>query len=248
MVSAEESSGNPEQAVVAYLRLHPDFFRRRPELLEGLSIPHPCQPAVSLLEYQNRLLRERSQRLHAKLLELVAIARDNDRLSERVQRLALTLLEMHGGLDELLDSVKAALRDDFNADCVSLHLAISSGIGLKTATEFLHPEVIALFERVFQAGQPQCGRLRLERATALFGDSAPQVASAALIPLGGGEWRGLLALGSWDAERFDSGVGTLFLRRVGELISQALQVHLTVSNRLTPPDPRSMRTASREEP
>ena len=73
-----------EAKVVAWLRDDPDFFTRYPELVENLRIPHPCRPAVSLLEYQNRLLRERSQRLHDKLLELVAIARDNDRLAERV--------------------------------------------------------------------------------------------------------------------------------------------------------------------
>ncbi len=83
--------------VTAYLRDHPEFFAQHPDLVESLRIPHPCKPAVSLLEYQNRLLRERCQRLHDKLLEWVAIARDNDRLAERVQRLALNLLDARGG-------------------------------------------------------------------------------------------------------------------------------------------------------
>jgi uncharacterized protein YigA (DUF484 family) len=108
--------------VIAWLRDDPDFFTRHPELVENLRIPHPCRPGVSLLEYQNRLLRERSQRLHDKLLELVAIARDNDRLAERVQRLALGLLDARGGLDELLHGVKAILRDEFKADCIALCL------------------------------------------------------------------------------------------------------------------------------
>ncbi|MCK7577861.1 MAG: DUF484 family protein [Chromatiales bacterium] len=83
-----------------------------------------------MLEYQNHLLRERCQRLHAKLLELVAIARDNDRLSERVQRLALGLLDARGGLDELLHGIKAILRDEFKADCIALCLAAPSTTGL----------------------------------------------------------------------------------------------------------------------
>ncbi|MBE2294025.1 MAG: DUF484 family protein, partial [Phycisphaerales bacterium] len=85
-----------EREVVHWLNAHPEFFLHHSDLVESLRIPHPCKPAVSLLEYQNHLLREHSQRLREKLLELVAIARDNDRLAERVQRLALALLDAPG--------------------------------------------------------------------------------------------------------------------------------------------------------
>lgn len=223
----EEGEGfNLEAAIGAYLRDHPEFFIRHSELTESLRIPHPCRPAVSLLEYQNRLLREQGQRLRDKLLELVAIARDNDRLAERVQRLALGLLDARGGLDELLHGIKAILREEFRADCVALCLAIPPTAGLSAVEEFLRPDVIGLFEDVFRAGRPQCGRLSPEQAAALFADGADHAASAALIPLGSDEWRGLLAVGSGDAGRFYPGVGTLFLERIGELVSQTLRARL----------------------
>ena len=228
-----------EAEVVAWLGDHPEFFTRHPELVESLRIPHPCRPAVSLLEYQNRLLRERSQRLHDKLLELVDIARDNDRLAERVQRLALGLLDARGGLDELLHGVKAILRDEFKADCVALCLAAPPTVGLSAVGEWLRPEVVGLFEAVFRAGRPQCGRLSLEQAEALFGHGACDAVSAALIPLDGESWRGLLAVGSGDAKRFHSGVGTLFLERIGQLISQALQARLLAERWRAMPDPPS---------
>lgn len=224
---SEEGEGfDLEAAISAYLRDHPEFFIRHSELTESLRIPHACQPAVSLLEYQNRLLREQSQRLRDKLLELVAIARDNDRLAERVQRLALGLLDARGGLDELLHGVKAILREEFRADCVALCLAIPPTVGLSAVEEFLRPDVIGLFEDVFRAGRPQCGRLSPEQAAALFADGACRAASAALIPLGSDGWRGLLAVGSGDAGRFYPGVGTLFLERIGELVSQTLRARL----------------------
>lgn len=225
-----------EAEVVAWLGDHPEFFTRHPELVESLRIPHPCRPAVSLLEYQNRLLRERSQRLHDKLLELVDIARDNDRLAERVQRLALGLLDARGGLDELLHGVKAILRDEFRADCVALCLAAPPTVGLSAVGEWLRPEVVGLFEAVFRAGRPQCGRLSLKQAEALFGHDAGDAVSAALIPLDGESWRGLLAVGSGDANRFHSGVGTLFLERIGQLISQALQARLLAERWRAMPD------------
>ncbi|MBK8181404.1 MAG: DUF484 family protein [Candidatus Competibacteraceae bacterium] len=123
MANDQLTGDDPEPALVAYLRDHPEFFANHPELTQSLRVPHPCKPAVSLLEYQNQLLRERCQRLHDTLLELVSIARDNDRLAERVQRLALTLLDARGGLDELLHGIKAILRDEFKADCIVLCLA-----------------------------------------------------------------------------------------------------------------------------
>ncbi|HAS51975.1 MAG TPA: DUF484 domain-containing protein [Gammaproteobacteria bacterium] len=230
-----------EAEVIAWLREHPEFFTVHPELVESLRIPHPCRPAVSLLEYQNRLLRERSQRLHDKLMELVDIARDNDRLAERVQRLALSLLNARGGLDELLHGVKAILRDEFNADCVALCLAVPPSVGLSAVEEFLRPDVVVLFEAVFRAGRPQCSRLSLEQAKALFSDSACDAASAALIPLDGEIWRGLLAVGSSDPDRFHAGVGTLFLERVGELVRQALQTRLLAAGWRMRSDPPSAR-------
>jgi hypothetical protein len=225
-MSEEEEGFDLEAVIGAYLRDHPEFFIRHADLVENLRIPHSCRPAISLLEYQNRLLRDQGQRLRDKLLELVAIARDNDRLAERVQRLALGLLDARGGLDELLHGVKAILREEFRADCVALCLAIPPTVGLSAVEEFLRPDVIGLFEDVFRAGRPQCGRLSPEQAAALFADGTCQAASAALIPLGSNEWRGLLAVGSGDAGRFYPGVGTLFLERIGELVSQTLRVRL----------------------
>ncbi|MCP5157917.1 MAG: DUF484 family protein [Gammaproteobacteria bacterium] len=227
--------------MMAWLRDHPDFFTHHPEWVESLRIPHPCRPAVSLLEYQNRLLRERVQRLHDKLMELVNIARDNDRLAERVQRLALGLLDARGGLDELLHGIKAILRDEFKADCVALCLTAPSSVDLSAVGELLRPDVVGLFEEIFHAGRPQCGRLSLEQAAALFGDGACHAVSAALIPLDGGQWRGLLAVGSGDASRFHPRVGTLFLERIGQLVSQALQARLLAEGWRATPDPPSAR-------
>ena len=116
--------------------------------------------------------------------------------------------------------------DEFSADGIALCLAIPPTFGLSAVEEFLRPDVVQLFDAVFRAGRPQCGRLSTEQVAALFGDHAYRAASAALIPLGGSEWHGLLAVGSSNAERFHPSVGTLFLERIGELITQTLQARL----------------------
>ena len=81
------------QQVADYLLAHPDYFQDHPELLNQLHIRHHAGDAISLIEYQVRTLRDQNTQLKLKLRELVNVARVNDRLSERVMRLALTLME-----------------------------------------------------------------------------------------------------------------------------------------------------------
>lgn len=216
-----------ERKIAKYLRTYPDFFIRHMDLLETLRIPHPCHPAVSLIERQLLLLREQNGELRKRFKELVAVARDNDYLSNRMQNLALTLIEARR-LDDLVQGVKSVLRDNFNADFVALRLA---GCPVETDSmldeqEFVAADGLALFEPVLRAGRPLCGHFGEERTRILFRESAPEVASAALVPLRGADWQGMLAVGSRDEQRFHSGMGTLFLSRMGELIAHALQPYL----------------------
>jgi uncharacterized protein YigA (DUF484 family) len=53
----------------------------------------------------------------------------------------------------------------------------------------------------------------------LFGDDHSRAQSVALIPVAG---VGLLAVGSRDGNRFFPGMGTLFLRLMGESFAAAL--------------------------
>jgi uncharacterized protein YigA (DUF484 family) len=52
------------------------------------------------------------------------------------------------------------------------------------------------------------------------------VRSVALVPLGQTRAFGLLAFGAEDPQRFYPEMGTLFLRRIGELIAGALAARL----------------------
>ena len=59
-----------------------------------------------------------------------------------------------------------------------------------------------------------------------FGEAAEHVRSMALIPLGQTSVFGLLALGSEDAKRFFPEMGTLYLRRIGELCAAGVTARL----------------------
>ncbi len=215
-----------ERRVVEYLNKHPDFFARHLNLLEHLCIPHPCAPAVSLIERQLSLLRDQNTRLRRRLLDLIEVARRNDHIAERMQRLALELIETTT-LDDLLGTIKSLMRDEFGADFTALRL-VARPLDERQAAleEFADAAQLASFAAVLRGDRPRCGGLSANQSQALFDAAAPQVASAALVPLRGSGWSGLLAVGSHDEKRFHRGMGTLFLSRMGAMISQALQPHL----------------------
>jgi hypothetical protein len=75
-------------------------------------------------------------------------------------------------------------------------------------------------------GAPQCGPAAANPFLPWFGEAAEHVRSMALIPLGQTSVFGLLALGSEDAKRFFPEMGTLYLRRIGELCAAGVTARL----------------------
>ena len=88
----------------------------------------------------------------------------------------------------------------------------------------LHAEegssTLAPFRDCLRDGEPICGRLHADKNALLYGDLVEDVQSSALLPLPG---VGLVAVGSRDANRFYPGMGTLFLRMMGEALAVALE-------------------------
>ena len=194
------------QDVKTFLEQHPDFLVEHPDLLETLQVPHGLDgPAVSLVERQVQVLRDRQVESRQRLAELVRNARDNEALVGRVHALALRLLHAHDAA-AVAAQTEASMHEDFDVRPARLLAAAD-----------LPPAVRALVA----SGKPRCGQLREEDRTALLGDAAAGIASMALVPIGADCRYGLLALGSTDAARFHPGMGTAFLERIGELVAAA---------------------------
>lgn|SRR5690606_4973717 len=218
-----DADGIDEAGVIEYLLQNPDFLERHPQLLAELRIPHPCGPAVSLLEHQARVLRERNRTLQARLDELLAVARDNDRLADRIHRLTLELMDAQN-LEAAVFCLKDELRSNFQCDAVTVKLL---GEG-DAAVDWVRPNAAELraFPGLLNDPRPLCGRLHREQLEFLFGDSATAIGSAALVPLADGQVVGLLAVGSYQPDRFHPGMGTVFLRQLGATAGRALRRHL----------------------
>ena len=217
-----------ESTVADYLRDNPDFFVNNASLLATLEIPHVCGPAVSLVEHQVKVLRAQNQQLKRKLMDLVHVARDNNRLNERMHQLTLGLISA-GSLEALLDTLRENLQGEFKADTVTLRLAgIPEALARECGVDTYRPDAPELehFQSFLKACRPQCGRFKKQQLQYLFGDQADAIESVALIPLGTRSAYGLLAIGSQEASRFHPGMGTLFLTHLGELMGLLLSAYL----------------------
>lgn len=216
------------QQVGDYLATHPDFFEQRPELLGSLRLSHPSGKAVSLIERQVQVLREQNEDLKKRLLDLIEVARDNDRLSERVHRFTLELIKA-GSLTQLLDSLDHSLKHEFAADAIVLHLpSPNESLRQENAVQPLQIDdtLKALLPTPLVDNKPQCGRPKREQADFVFGDQASVIESCAIIPLGDHAAVGLLSIGSREVNRFNPCMGTLFLSHLGELVARLLERYL----------------------
>lgn len=216
---------SPEQ-VAAYLRLHPDFFLKRPDLLTDIEVAHPAGGAVSLLERQVSILRDRNMDMRHRLNSLLENARTNDRLFEQTKQLVLHLLEAQT-IDQIVDTFINGLQNDFQVDFASIVL-----IGNPMQHRGVRARVVGLSEAraqidgLLKSSKAVCGVLRPEEVQFLFPDHARQVGSAAVVPLAFGNPLGILAIASTDANYFRSSMGTLFLGYIAEVLNRLLPKHL----------------------
>ena len=213
---------SPED-VAQFLHSNPDFFGERPDLLAALLVPHPHGGrAIPLVERQLVSLREKLKATEGRLAELVRFADENDAISEKVHRLSVAI----GGARDfpaLAQSLYFQLREDFAVPHVALRIW---GKPLPANA----PEGAAVGDAPRSAGEalggPHCGEVAGSPFLPWFGDLAASLKSMAVLPLGVTRPFGVLALASEDPQRFHAGMGTLFLRRIGELAAAGIAARL----------------------
>jgi len=201
--------------IAQYLKDNPQFFDQHAEMLSELTIPHPYGGrTVSLSERQMLTLREKNKELEKKLHEMIGFAQENDELQHKLHRFTLALFGAHD-LIGLQDIVADNLREIFSVPHVALHV----WKGLPPSAE-----VLAFAD---EHKQPVCTHHVVHDTAGWFGEEAPNLSSFAYLPLRTDEKSiGLLVLASEDPQRFYPEMGTVFLQRIAETVSGALQPHL----------------------
>jgi len=201
--------------VARFLRENPAFFEQHPALLTDLLLPDPRQGnAVSLVERQAALLRERVKALESRLAELIHIGRGNDALSRAVVEWTKALLAAPDR-PRAAPAAVAELQRIFDIPLAAV----------RTWNPAPAPADAGAARLVAAMRGPVCGSDIDLSAMGALTQSWTDVRSAALIPLRGpqaAEPFGIIALGSPDPERFGAGMGTAVLAGIGELAGAAL--------------------------
>jgi uncharacterized protein YigA (DUF484 family) len=207
--------------IAAWLRRHPEFLRQFPDLAGSLVVPRESGPAASLASYQLEVLREKNRELTRRLHELFGNAQENERLSVRIHQLTLGLMRQASAADTL-SAMAASLAEDFNGDVVRIVLLKPiAGVEPNAWLDVIGPGDMRFkaFADFLAGDEPLCGRLQPTKQDVLFGEHVDDVQSTALFSAQG---LAMVAVGSRDPNRFYPGMGTLFLRMMGEAFGAAL--------------------------
>lgn len=202
--------------VAQYLQDHPQFFNEYADLLADIHIPglHDDK-VISINERQVASLRERNRVLQDKLLELISFGEENDAIGEKMHRLTIALLSV-SNMSEFFNALYFSLREDFAVPLVAMRLwniacSDQKHVEFTPASQDVHTIAESL-------SQPYCGNHIANEIQCWFGEGAKHLNSFCMIPMNTTQTIGLLILGSPDAERFYPEMGTLYLKRLGELM------------------------------
>ncbi len=215
--------------VGAYLSAHPEFFNEYPDILGQLSLSHSDGRVISLMEKQVAVLREQNAQAKRRLHELLDIARDNEVLAKKMQRLNLALM----GASEpqaIFTVLYQGLTEHFHADCVSARIFANPVSECAfSGAEFVgqNHEAARLFKMIFKNGKVICGELDDAQRVFLFGDrladKLDKIVSSVLAPLSTADWKGIMAIGSFERDRFEARMGGDLLASMAEVLALMLK-------------------------
>lgn len=212
-----------ETEIAQYLAQNPDFFTAHTELLATMYLPNPHgSGTVSLAERQQVAQRDKIRQIERKYNELLQFGIENDATSNKVHKLTLALLQAND-LTSTAQALNDSLQNDFNVSFVNLKLWASASNTEDTNHDAFNSIDESVKSWAETLAEPYCGSAPTDEIAQIFGEEAK---SYAITTLGEGEVKGLLMMASDDEKRFYPEMGTMFIKRIGELATAATQQYL----------------------
>lgn len=214
--SLEQKQDAPElsaEQVTTWLSGNPDFFDQHRAVLSELNLPSDAGTAISLHQYQVRIMREQRREVDAKLALLVKNAKTNHKINQDLLSLAATLIKF--GITEL------------SADSTAKYTASICQHFKLSAARIIDVEANPLLEslhRALQNNECLCeNKIDTALTKYLFATEQKNIASYAIVPLQKeAALSALLVLGSDDADRFKPNMGNEFLKQLGTIVAAVI--------------------------
>ncbi len=208
-----------ENDIAQFLEEHPEFFKNHIGLLATMYLPNAHgSGTVSLAERQQAAQRDKIREIERKYTELLEIGIENDAIIKKMHQLALALL-MTTTLDETIEALVSTLQEEFNVPMVTLKLWASTNEPHEVFSE-ADETVQAWLETL---PEPYCGPNPDSGIISIMDSDAK---SYAVVPLKNSQIIGVLAMASNEEKRFYPEMGTMFIERIGALVSAAIQKYI----------------------
>jgi hypothetical protein len=211
-----------EEDIAQFLIHTPDFFERHADLLSAVQLtsPHGGR-AVSLQERQAEMLRDKIKVLELRLMEMMRHGNENMLIADRLLRWSRQVFKVARPVD-LPTVMVSEIKSQFNVPQVAIKLwDVAEVYAEEPFAQGASDDVKSLASSLTA---PYCG-VNAGFDAVQWLEDAQAVASLALIPLRASASSpafGLLVVASPDSQRYQAGMATDFLERIGELASAAL--------------------------
>lgn len=194
------------EEVAEYLRQNPAFFEEHQDVLAELQVNDAQQP---FHQRQVQVLKQRHSAEQARYEMVVDSARSNQELELSLHGLAQILLSQE---KNTATNAETIIADHFTLGQVKVCVE-----GKQFGEEF---ELMK--KRVLHGASVCDDRISSQLLAVLFGEHN-KVESCAFVPLTHGERStGVIVLGSHESSRFQPGMGTIYLDRIGQLVGAFL--------------------------
>ena len=223
-IEAPSNNELSAQDVASYLKTNPEFFIEQEDLLADLSLPHESGKAISLLERQVTILRDRGVDARQKLNNLLENARNNDQLFDTTRNLVLALLRAKD-IAEIADVAQDQLSNHTNIDSCEVILVDRKGLKVAESVRAESKDILKKqFVDVFRLKRTHCGAISEEQTQYLFPVQGNSIKSTALCPvISNGDVLALIAFGNQADNYFNVNLDTLFLDFIGHVVGAVLE-------------------------
>jgi uncharacterized protein YigA (DUF484 family) len=228
--TAERVKGRITAAQVAdYLRQHPEFLVRHPDLLDAQVVPgrRKGDGVVDLQQFMVERLRRDVARLKADQDDLLANSRDNLSTQDRIHKAVLALLAAES-LEHFVEIVATDLAVLLDVDAVALCVEAVDGKANELRADGVQVLAPGAVDRVLGTDRAALLRDDTTGDAEIFDAGAGLVRSDALIRLRFGDDapQGLIAFGTRHPGYFDSGQGTELLHFLARIIEHCVRAWL----------------------
>jgi uncharacterized protein YigA (DUF484 family) len=213
-----------ESDIAQYLISNPAFFIRHPEVLDTVEIPHPMKGSISLVEAQQKRLKEQIHLLTTRMHDVNNIACHNANIFRTFFGLYNDLYQCKS-VREIVDLLNDTCRAYLFIPCT--HLWINED----RVADFQNPldaelfmdirEFSAVCNDIMKREKVSLGKLTEHERKIIFSDD-DFVFSRALVRMGEFGDLGILAFGHADSNHYHENLDTFFIEQLADYIALLL--------------------------